>query len=386
MSSFDALRQAPRSLTPERTASALDRALRAWEASDSIWCARLAQEHSLYSNEVIRTGILRGVENWTREALLELHAREVSASSRIPELTAVCLAGSIPTASFLGLLLPLLAGSSVYAKAASADPVSPRLFAESLREADPALGACIEVGDDASLLTEADAIIAYGSDETIRELRRKALPGQVFVGYGHKVSLASIGPEADLARAARDLALDVALWDGRGCLSPAWALVDESTPGRTRAFSLALAEELARMAEELPRGPLSMAEEMRVHELRASAATRAGVRVEMSKDSTDWTVLVETSAQQPAPGVHRLLPVIPVEGLQGLSNWCARLTPHLSSLGQSGWGDREPELLDRARDFGISRVCSLGHLQLPRLDWQHDGMDPIRPLLGVIAG
>ncbi|HET6406440.1 MAG TPA: acyl-CoA reductase, partial [Chthoniobacteraceae bacterium] len=37
-------------------------------------------------------------------------------------------------------------------------------------------------------LASADAVIAFGSDETIAEIRRQILPHQIFVAHGHRIS------------------------------------------------------------------------------------------------------------------------------------------------------------------------------------------------------
>ena len=30
---------------------------------------------------------------------------------------------------------------------------------------------------------------------------------------------------------------------------------------------------------------------------------------------------------------------------------------------------------------GASRICPLGRMQLPPIDWNHDGLSPLRPML-----
>jgi hypothetical protein len=45
--------------------------------------------------------------------------------------------------------------------------------------------------------------------------------------------------------------------------------------------------------------------------------------------------------------------------------------------------EREP-LIAAAMAGGGSRVCALGRMQLPPLDWRHDGRGAIEPLLRTI--
>jgi hypothetical protein len=379
---LERLRRAQRDLEPERVIDALDRALHAWRAPGSLWRARLAREHPVYSAEGVDLGVAVGLERWTGECLSSLRAREVPESSAPPGVSAVWLAGSIPPSAFAAILLPLVAGSAVYAKPSSSDPVSPRLFAESLRAVDAGVARAVAIGDDARALEQADAVIAHGSDETLREIRARVPVHAPFVAYGHKLSAAAVGRDADLPSAAQQLALDVALYDGRGCLSPAYAFVEDVPRGRAEAFAEQLAEALERAARELPRGALDLTEQAQLRDLRAGLAAREDTKLWTSSGSLAWTVAVsEFSDAPPVPGQLRTVPVVPVRDLEGLKAWCNGLAPHLSTLGRSGWAERDAELAPMVLRAGGSRLCPLGRMQLPPIDWHHDGVAPIRPLL-----
>jgi len=389
MSELSDLRAAAASLDAETVVDGLARTFEAWREPGSHWRRRLVREQDTYSAQVIERGIERGLESWDAEALRRLRAREIDATTRSPALTAVWLAETVPTGVFSALALPLLAGSAVYAKppaseASRADAVSARLFAESLREASEALAAALALGDDTEVLLEADAVVAYGRDETIELLRGRVGLGTRFVGHGHKLSVAAIGPRTDIRAAAARAAEDVALYDGRGCLSPAYLLVDDIPHGRAEAFAAALCEELELLQTQLPRGPLTPAEEVAMRELRARASMGAGTSLWLSKDTTDWGVLLGPEAIRPSPGLLRNVPVVAVSGIDGLAGWCRGLAPHLSAVGQCGWGDDTPRLADIAFSGGGSRVCALGRMQLPPIDWNQDGVGPLRALLSAI--
>ena len=382
MSALDRLRDAQHKLEPEAVIDALDRALDAWRAPDSVWRAALKHEHGVYSSQALELGTVEALRNWTGDTLRRLRARELREPCRVPAVTAVWLAGSIPSAAFHAILLPLVAGSAVYVKPSSQDPVSARLFVESLRAQDPSLGEAVVVGDDPTLLERADAVVAHGSDETIAAIRARVPPQRVFVGHGHKLSLAAVGPDVEIETAAPAVAIDIALYDGRGCLSPAYVGVVDRPPGRAAAFGRALAAELEQLAGELPRGPLHASEEAALREVRARAAVREGVRLELPAGGTEWTLILEPAGSRPAPGWLRCVPLVPVSDAAELRDWCGRLAPHLSSLGQMGWDGQE--LLAAVQRGGGSRICALGRMQFPPIDWNHDGMSPIRSLVRLI--
>ncbi|MEE9279576.1 MAG: acyl-CoA reductase [Myxococcota bacterium] len=357
----------------------LDRALALWREPGSPWLARLAQQHGGFSPEVISLGVSAGIEHWTHDVLAALVRRELQEPCWTPRSMAVWLAGSVPTASFAALLLPLLTGSTVRAKPASADPVSPELFAGSLAEVG--LAGALQLTTQAEALRGADCVVAYGRDSTIESVRARLSAGTVFVGYGHKLSLAAIGPEAGLEQAAPALARDLAIWDGRGCLSPAYTLVLDEPRGRARSFASELARALEDCEHELPRAKLDPAEEAGIREQRAVAALRAEGHLWMSENSTAWTVAYDPTGPLPSPGALRFARVVAVASRAELAERCRELSPHLSCVGESGWREGGAEIAEIAASAGASRVCALGRMQLPPIDWNHDGLSPLRPML-----
>jgi len=366
-------------LDPAELIDRLDRGLSLWRAPSSPWLARLAKEHGGFSPEVISVGVTLGLAHWSGGAMAALREHELAEPCWVPRVTAIWLAGSVPTAAFAALLLPLLTGSRVWAKPASADRVTPALFAESLSAVG--LAETLRIGSEREVLQEADCVVAYGRDETIESVRRRLPASKIFVGYGHKLSLAAIGPHAKIDQATRELALDLALWDGRGCLSPAYALVLDEPRGRAASFAAELAQALEHCEHELPRGLLEPIEEAGIREQRALAALRADTRVWMSEKSTAWTVAYEPGGALPSPGALRFARVVALRNLSELGERCRELSPHLSCIGHCGWDGDEAEVAAIAASAGASRVCALGRMQLPPIDWNHDGMSPLRPML-----
>jgi hypothetical protein len=181
--------------------------------------------------------------------------------------------------------------------------------------------------------------VASGSDEAVRAVRASVPPATPFVAHAHKLSLAAVGPAIDLGSAARRVALDAVLWDGRGCLSPGWVLVVDGPRGRASGLAEHLADELDRCATLLPQGPLLAGEHARLHERRAGAAIRPDVLLHTPGDATAWTVVVEPGPGRPEPGSLRFVPIVPVSGLDEIARFSARPRPHppQSDTPASGW-------------------------------------------------
>ena len=93
-------------------------------------------------------------------------------------VVALILAGNTPLMSWSPLCACLLAGSMVFVKMSRDETLWPRLFVESLAEADSEVAARVVVdvwpGDDprtTELVQSVDAVVAFGSDATLAALR-----------------------------------------------------------------------------------------------------------------------------------------------------------------------------------------------------------------------
>lgn len=388
------------------THASLARALELWASPDSSWRRRLEQElpgATGFSRENVREGLARGLAPFRGEAWLALVRAELGDPARLDaaqgsmlsgfDATAVVLAGSIPQPTLLALLSPLALRSPVLAKPASRDPVTAGLVAESIAEVDPELGRCIAIarfgsGDEACLraLLEADCVAATGSDASIAALAARVLPKQRLIASGHRLSLAALGPEAlrgdALAAAAEAIALDAALWDQQGCLSPLVVYAvgsDREAPDR---LAEALARALASLERRLPRGQLEAAaaaafrQECDGAELRAAAG--GGVRL-LGGPAQRYAVVREAdSAPRPAP-LNRFLRVSPVENPEEMLASIRPLAAHLAGVALAGFGRDLDRVARGLADLGASRLCPPGELQSPPLAWHHEGRPVLLP-------
>lgn len=389
------------------TLEILARVLEGWRDPASPWRreleARLPAATGLHP-ATLREGLARGLAPWGGDALWALVRDELGGPEALdaggPRMvsgfpaTAALLAGSIPMPSLLALIAPLVLRSPVLAKSASRDPVTPALVARSLAEADAELGRCVCVldfpGRDAArmqALLAADCVVANGSDATLAEVTRRVTPPRRLVAYGHRISVAALCGDVTRGGALEDaalrMALDVALWDQLGCLSPIALFVvggDAAAPDRAAE---ALAAGLADVERRWPRGALDAAAAAAVDRERAEAELRAAagraVTVHAGAD-LGWTVVREDDARlRPAP-LHRFLRVLPVRDPGALCCALQPLGPHLAGVALEGFGERSAALARELAELGASRICPLGALQSPPLGWRRDGCGVLLPL------
>ena len=183
-----------------------------------------------------------------------------------PELLGHIVAGNIPNPALMSMTLGLLLRSAQFVKCASGSSFLPRLFAHSIYQVDPKLGACLEIAEwrggnlelENALFAEVDCLTVTGDDQTLAAVRPR-LPARVrFVGHGQRVSLGYVAREAmsetEVSKVVSAVADDITAWDQNGCLSPHVLYVEERGAAESDKFAELLAVELARRESREPRG------------------------------------------------------------------------------------------------------------------------------------
>jgi Acyl-CoA reductase (LuxC) len=349
-----------------------------------------------FSAPNVREGLARGLAPWSGDALRSLAERELACGGGLArgyDVTAVLLAGAIPMPTLLSVIAPLAVRSAALVKTAARDPITAPLVARSIAAIDGPLGRCVEVvgfpGTDATCLEvflSGECVLATGSDETIESVAARLAPHQKLLRHGHRFSLALLGRAAcegaALDDAARGLALDTALWDQLGCLSPIAVYVAGDAAACERVAA-ALARALDRVGRELPRGAVDargaalFAHERAGAELRAAAGKPVALH---AAEDASWAVVCEPDAvPRPAP-LHRFVRVHRLGAPEQLGSALGPLAAQLASVAIAGFGSAEPEVAIRLRLLGASRVCAPGELQAPPLEWPRDGLAPLASL------
>ncbi len=395
-----------RALTDEERAHALGRAAeRLADAATPLGAEARAvlggtSEHSSAMVDwALRTTLLPTTTTTTTQgdllALLDAwRPRARGLIAQPARLAAIVLAGNVFTAGFRALALPLLVGAPVLVKAASRDDAFPRLFARALAEVEPRLGAALAVTTfargaeplEAALLERADSVSVYGSDATLRAVRARLAPGVAFAGHGHGLGAAYV-PVAALESldAARDvalrLALDVAAYDQRGCLSPHVVFVARSGRVAPRDFARLLADEgLAPLARTLPRGALPLEVGAQQLQWRGLSIARGDLF-----EGDGFAVSYEADAPlRLGPGYRNVL-VLECGDARELAVRLGPLGVHLKALGVAGDADARAAVAGALTGPLAPRVSDVGAMQTPGLGGPADGVDPFAPFLRYLA-
>ena len=294
-----------------------------------------------------------------RALLQDAWDRELSAPTvRFPKSIVHIVSGNTPHAAYQSLLNGLMVGAHNRLK----------LPANALHD--------FEIPEDFKHLVEisrtlpnhwipdADALVVFGSDDTLRYFQQLCPLETPFIGHGHRVGIAIIDdPSPEAAQLA---ARDIGLFDQQGCLSLQTIYLKDP-----RAFAPLLADAMAEFEKENPRSPLGPSEAGAISNFREeirylAAQTPDEVALSESPGSTAWTIVYQNSPELSFGPGNRTVFLRPMP--DDFSNFT-----HLSGIGLYLFAERT--------DLPSPRIFPLGHAQSPPALWAHDGVLPLASLL-----
>jgi hypothetical protein len=307
-------------------------------------------------------------------ALCELHARE-GGGGIAPALVAATLASNVPGLALPAIALGCLAGAAVVVKSGRADPLSAPAFRRALATVDPALAATVvattwrggAVDVEAAALSRADVVVATGADDTVAAIA--ARHGAKVIAHGSRSSVAVVAGDAGDDELAA-LACDVARYEQRGCLSPHAILVLGDAP----AIAAPLLAALDRVARDLG-APFLSTEDRAARRLALEEARFAGAVV---VESTGGAVIVDATPRIADAVGGR---TVRLHAITDVRDVLAAFAPGTIECVGIGRGVALDVAALRAR--GVARICPVGRMQRPRIDWPRGQQAPLASLFRV---
>jgi hypothetical protein len=312
------------------------------------------------------SGLSRPGIEWALERCLELTPGETELSALVqgvlPARRAhVILPANVFVAAHRAIALALAAAPHVFVKPSRREPA----LVEALHAQTPGLFELVSELE----VEPGDHVFAYGSDETLEELRRGLPEGAVLHAHGSGFGVAVVDLQSDALLASADgIAEDTACFDQRGCLSPRFVLALGGGEGAVAAFAEQLARSMAQLERRLPLGSMDAAELADVTWHRQCAACfgrviAAGSGAITLRDADAPRVSNDVELEVPPAGRHlELLAVRELEpALEAFRPW-------LTSI---GCGD--DALVARLKPrFERARVVRVGQMQRPLFDGAAD--------------
>ncbi|MCB9707679.1 MAG: hypothetical protein H6714_02655 [Myxococcales bacterium] len=339
------------------------------------------------SAEMVDYGLEHAVRGSNVGSLENLQRKMLPSSEQIRAVTGqLCLvigAGNVFTAAWRAAVEPLLHGYATLLKVSSQDSIFPKLIHEVFMHVAPEIGRAFSIVEfkggtlhiEQLLFDAADVVVAYGSDDTIASIQQRLPLNTRFIPHGHGVGAAYISSDylattRDLEAACGALALDIAAYDQRGCMSPAGVWVDSN--GRFGAHDVAtmlVTHSMPMLSQALPRGSLDIHAATQELQWRGVAAVQGELTV-----GFDFSLchLDETVPWWPTPG-YRNVGIWDCKSLDHLSASLVPFGVHLKTLGIAGHADTRRQIASRLSFPLAPRICPIGNMQKPPIDSISDG-------------
>jgi hypothetical protein len=228
-------------------------------------------------------------------------------------------------------------------------------------------------------MEEAEAIVIFGSDETVEFFAKHVLPRQRLVAYGHRISLGLVWGSFE-ENVIEGAAHDVLVFDQLGCLSPQLYYI----AGDSGEFASRLAGrfgELFRSNSAVTEWTSEIAGTLRScrEEWKFRAATEPGIQVWESPESLDWLVIHDPNPDLISNPLYRTIFVKPMPA--ELRSVVFSIRRQISTIGIHPVNSK---FADLATQLGAQRVCPIGGMQKPAVTWHHDGSPTLASLVRFV--
>jgi hypothetical protein len=414
-----AAREQLKTLTVSQIVDIVDRAIaRLLDPADSVRreAERLLPVVSGYDAEMVRLGLSSYLKNF-RAPQLHRFVAEDFANPKVldefqpaakggavrafgPDLLVHSWAGNVPGLPLWSLVCGLLVKAGNVGKLPSAEPAFASLFARLLAEVHPPMADCFAIvwwkgGEQevpAALFAQADAVLAYGSNQAVAQVREQVPVTTRFLPYGHKLGFGLVGRAAlDAHRApatARLAAHDIVRYEQQGCYSPHQFYVERGGRIAPREFAQYLASELANLQQRFPRRALELEDATALAGWRQACELRTlsneGAEL-LGGEQQAWAVAYSERPQPLAPtAAHRSIHVVAVDRLDDVIPLVETFSVFLQTAGiaaEPAEVYRLSELLGRA---GVTRICAIGAMTAPEAGWHHDGRFNLLDLVRMV--
>lgn len=376
----------------------IGRLSRRWLREDFVFRRRALQKlekRSGFSKKMAAAMIDAVFSEWTETGLRGLLRSELKdpaaldgfvreggrlVRARGPRTVLHVLPGNVPGAAVASLAVGLLLGSHNILKVSGRDEGILPDYLDSLKAHDRSLWRLCRLERRRSAVRpaagEADLVVAYGEDATLKKVR-SMLPAKVpFIGHGHRVSVSLLLKGSLTDRAASRTALDVWMADQRGCLSPVLVFAQKGGGMSAAVFAEKIAEGLGALekGDSKPRRGLEQALARRRFADRVKIeALKGGHGCAWQSVSGNWMVVYDERSDAEFASGSQVIRVKGFSKLSGLEPVLGRFRGSLQAASLECKPAQRRITAEWLSGFGISRVCRAGQMQKPPVVWHHDG-------------
>jgi hypothetical protein len=326
------------------------------------------------------------------------HGARMTRAVGAPLVTHI-FSGNVPGVSVSSLVRALLVRSASIGKSAAGEPLLAAAFARALHDVSPDVASSIavlyweggrsEIEDEA--LAAADAVVVYGSADTIASVRVRTPAGTSIIEHGPKLSIGVVSRRAlrgasDAEAIATSIARATAVFDQHGCVSPHMVFVERGAAVSPREVADFVSRAFGEIDRTLPRRTLAPADAARLRDTATRAEFRGinGEEVELF-EAKNALVIYDATPSIEASCLDRTLYIKPVDDLRDVIDMIAPYRDVLQSAAVAGLEPAALEAFATALSrTGITRVTDFERLPWPDASWHHDGRGPLLELIRFV--
>ena len=250
-------------------------------------------------------------------------------------------------------------------------------LAEELDEFESAASASVWNGTSGDVeLAGFNAVVAFGADASMAEIRERTAPESRFIPYGSKASFGYAGRDALTTAKIRELAKgaarDLVLYETEGCLSLHALFIERGGDLDAAVVAKEIASAVERANVEFPPGERDAAVSARFATTRNLAAFRsaAGGGAVFSDEAASFLAVLDPPVQEAPPFLPRTLSIHTVDGPKEALEYVNRHRLPVEAVAIAG---ERPDIVNTAIAMGANRLTRFGEMQRPPLAETHGG-------------
>lgn len=300
--------------------------------------------------------------------------------------------GGVPGLQVLGIVNAMLMKSAVFSKPDSGEPVLPSIFSRAIADVDPRIAEAIALfpwkgGDpeyadlEAYVFSERkenEAVVVFGSDETIRNVKKKVSPECTFIAYPPRTGLIMVARDKLTKNNARNLAervaWDICMYDQKACFSPQYIYLEEGGEVSPEEFAGILSEEMDKIGEKFPVGELTDVAKTRINERKRTYELQEIIGSAKIFNPKGGVVIFDRNRALETPITYRTIHVMPVNSLSEVLGLIKPFEKHVQTVGIEAREEEFREFSDILSLRGdISRITTPGKMYKFPPSAHHDG-------------
>lgn len=303
------------------------------------------------------------------------------------------LAGNLFLSGWESITNASLLGAASLVRCSENDRVFPGIWAYALMRANSlfadSIAICEWSASDSGRFRHAvelsDAVVCFGSDESVQAIRQATPWNKPFAGHGSTVSFSILTAEElrnnPVEWLAEGCAYDFGVYDQQGCLSPRAIFIEDLYSRDVDRFIDALHSAMVLLEKNLPRALISLADRAALARARDNVlldAACGGVGRLVSSHNDLFLMTVKAVQQFSLGPVNRYIDVYLYKQFSEVEHLLRPFRDRTSTIAVADPRRSPAHLMSGLQ---VKRVCEVGSMQTPPLAWCLDGLRPIQKML-----